>query len=154
MNNSNETKERKKLDLKRITESRVFWMILSLLAASLLWMYVTTTEGVEVEKTLTGVKIEFLGADAMRASSDLIVTEQDRTTVNLTLSGHAPRALQAHKLQRDGNGESQQRCGGRTVFGFLRYLLSRRRERERNNARPHVIGRREFLCGQASPQDH
>lgn len=86
MNNSNETKERKKLDLKRITESRVFWMILSLLAASLLWMYVTTTEGVEVEKTLTGVKIEFLGADAMRASSDLIVTEQDRTTVNLTLS--------------------------------------------------------------------
>ena len=62
-------------------------MILSLLAASLLWMYVTTTEGVEVEKTLTGVKIEFLGADAMRASSDLIVTEQDRTTVNLTLSG-------------------------------------------------------------------
>ena len=87
MNNSNETKERKKLDLKRITESRVFWMILSLLAASLLWMYVTTTEGVEVEKTLTGVKIEFLGADAMRASSDLIVTEQDRTTVNLTLSG-------------------------------------------------------------------
>ena len=87
MNNSNETKERKKLDLKRITDSRVFWMILSLLAASLLWMYVTTTEGVEVEKTLTGVKIEFLGADAMRASSDLIVTEQDRTTVNLTLSG-------------------------------------------------------------------
>ena len=62
MNNTNETNERKKLDLKRITDSRVFWMILSLLTASLLWLYVTTTEGVEVEKTLTGVKIEFLGA--------------------------------------------------------------------------------------------
>ena len=81
MNNTNGTKERKTLNLKRLTDSRVFWMILSLFAASLLWMYVTTTEGVEVQKTLTGVKIEFLGADAMRASSDLIVTEQDRTTV-------------------------------------------------------------------------
>ena len=87
MNNTNGTKERKTLNLKRLTDSRVFWMILSLFAASLLWMYVTTTEGVEVQKTLTGVKIEFLGADAMRASSDLIVTEQDRTTVNLMLSG-------------------------------------------------------------------
>ena len=87
MNNTNGTKERKTLNLKRLTDSRVFWMILSLFAASLLWMYVTTTEGVEVQKTLTGVKIEFLGADAMRASSDLIVAEQDRTTVNLTLSG-------------------------------------------------------------------
>ena len=87
MNNTNGTKERKTLNLKRLTDSRVFWMILSLFAASLLWMYVTTTEGVEVQKTLTGVKIEFLGADAMRASSDLIVTEQDRTTVTLTLSG-------------------------------------------------------------------
>ena len=87
MNNTNGTKERKTLNLKRLTDSRVFWMILSLFAASLLWMYVTTTEGVEVQKTLTGVKIEFLGADAMRASSDLIVTEQDRTSVNLTLSG-------------------------------------------------------------------
>ena len=87
MNNTNGTNERKTLNLKRFTDSRIFWMILSLFAASLLWMYVTTTEGVEVQKTLTGVKIEFLGADAMRASSDLIVTEQDRTTVNLTLSG-------------------------------------------------------------------
>ena len=87
MNNTNGTKERKTLNLQRLTDSRVFWMILSLFAASLLWMYVTTTEGVEVQKTLTGVKIEFLGADAMRASSDLIVTEQDRTSVNLTLSG-------------------------------------------------------------------
>lgn len=86
MNNTNEANERKPT-LKRIADSHVFWMILSLLAASLLWLYVTTTEGVEVEKTLTGVKIEFLGADAMRTSSDLIVTEQDRTSVNLTISG-------------------------------------------------------------------
>ena len=49
MNNTNGTKERKTLNLKRLTDSRVFWMILSLFAASLLWMYVTTTEGVEVQ---------------------------------------------------------------------------------------------------------
>lgn len=87
MNNTTEKKEKKPFTLKDLAESNAFWMIVSLIAASLLWLYVTTTEGVEIEKTLTGVKIEFVGADTMRTSNDLIVTEQDISTVNLTLSG-------------------------------------------------------------------
>jgi YbbR domain-containing protein len=76
---------KKKTKLQLITQSRVFWMILSFLGALILWMYVTTTEGVEVETTLSGIRIEFLGADALRESSGLIVTEQDRSALNLTL---------------------------------------------------------------------
>ena len=64
-----------------------FWMVFSLVAAIMLWLYVTTTEGVEREMTLSGVKIEFTGAEAMRQSNGLVVTEQDRNTVNLTVRG-------------------------------------------------------------------
>ncbi len=70
---------------KSLFDSRGFWMVFSLVAAIMLWLYVTTTEGVEREMTLSGVKVEFTGAEAMRESSGLIVTEQDRTSVNLTV---------------------------------------------------------------------
>ncbi|MBR3544627.1 MAG: hypothetical protein IKN76_01050, partial [Oscillospiraceae bacterium] len=71
----------------RILDSRGFWMAVSLLAAVILWLYVTTTEGVEREMMLSGVKIEFTGAESLRESSGLIVTEQDRTSVNITVKG-------------------------------------------------------------------
>ena len=70
---------------RRITDSRGFWMVVSLAAALLLWMYVNATEGVEGDKTLSGVAIEFRGAETLRESGGLIVTEKDRTTVNLTV---------------------------------------------------------------------
>ena len=71
----------------RILDRRGFWMAVSLLAAVILWLYVTTTEGVEREMMLSGVKIEFTGAESLRESSGLIVTEQDRTSVNITVKG-------------------------------------------------------------------
>ena len=73
--------------IKRIVDNRGFWMVVSLIVAVILWLYVNSTEGVEVEKVLSGVKIEFVGADALRESSGLIVTEKDRDSVNLTIKG-------------------------------------------------------------------
>ena len=70
-----------------ILDRRGFWMAVSLLAAVILWLYVTTTEGVEREMMLSGVKIEFTGAESLRESSGRIVTEQDRTSVNITVKG-------------------------------------------------------------------
>ena len=81
----NEQKELR-AQLKKVTDSRLFWMIVSLFAAILLWVYVTTTEGVTAEKTITNVPVEFVGADSLRESGGLVVTEQDRSSVNLTLS--------------------------------------------------------------------
>lgn len=76
---NNEQKKTK----RRFTDSRGFWIIVSLLMATLLWLYVTTTEGVEVETDITGVPIEFVGTDALRESSGLVITEQDQTSVDL-----------------------------------------------------------------------
>jgi len=72
---------------KTITDSKLFWFIVSLLAALILWLYVTNTEGIPTEKTFHGVKVEFLGEDELHESSGLIVTGQDCSTVDLTLSG-------------------------------------------------------------------
>ena len=82
----NEKKEIKEI-LRNITDSRLFWMVVSFLAAALLWLYVTTTEGVVIPKDLTNVPVVFLGTDTIRESSNLVVTEQDISSVNLTLSG-------------------------------------------------------------------
>ena len=78
--------EKKAFQIKHITQSDWFWAAISLLIAIFLWTYVTTTEGVEVTETFSNIPIEFVGADSLRESSGLIVTESDRTSVNLTLS--------------------------------------------------------------------
>lgn len=73
--------------IKKIKDSKLFWGVLSVLIAFALWAYVTSTEGVESEMTISDVKIEFIGADALRESRDLIVIEQDISSVDLTLKG-------------------------------------------------------------------
>lgn len=77
----------KRAKLKKITDSKTFWMVMSVLIAFFLWMYVTSTEGVETEKTINGVKVVFVGEEALRESSGLVITEQDAVTVDVTLSG-------------------------------------------------------------------
>jgi YbbR domain-containing protein len=85
--------------LKRFTDSKIFWVVVSVLASLLLWVYVTSTEGVEVVQTFPGVAVKFLGADTLRESSGLIVTSVDRTTVDLTLRG--PRSSIARLKSAD-----------------------------------------------------
>ena len=85
--NHKENAETKRIDWKNITNTRTFWLLVSLLAAFLLWMYVTSTEGVQIDKTFSGVKVVFAGEEALREASGLVITEQDSTTVDLTLSG-------------------------------------------------------------------
>jgi len=72
---------------KTITDSKAFWFIVSLFGALILWLYVTNTEGIPTEKTFNDVKIQFIGENELHESSGLIVTEQDITSVDLTLSG-------------------------------------------------------------------
>ena len=73
--------------LRRITDHKAFWVAMSILFSFVLWMYVTSTEEVESEKTIRGVKVVFVGEETLRDSSGLIVTEQDSATVDVTLSG-------------------------------------------------------------------
>ncbi len=72
---------------KSILESKPFSLILSLAIALLMWLYVTGTEGVTIEKEFRGVKVNYKGSEELSESSGLMVTGTDVSTVNLTLTG-------------------------------------------------------------------
>ena len=73
--------------VKRIINSRVFWAVLSLCAALLIWTYYTSNYGEAQTTTFYGVEVSYMGQDAMRDSLNLIVSNRDTTTVSVTLSG-------------------------------------------------------------------
>lgn len=70
-----------------ILDSHLFWAVLSLCAALVIWVYYTSNYGETQTMTFYGVEVTFTGQDAMRDSLNLIVSEQDATTVNVTLTG-------------------------------------------------------------------
>ena len=73
--------------IKKILDSRVFWIIFSLCAALLIWLYYTSNYAVTKTKTFYGVEVAFVGQDAMRDTLSMVVSDQDASTVNVTLRG-------------------------------------------------------------------
>ncbi|MGI5935257.1 MAG: YbbR-like domain-containing protein [Oscillospiraceae bacterium] len=73
--------------VRKITDSRLFWAIISILISVFLWMYVTASQGEDYRDTFQGVKVEFQGEEALREGKGLIVTEVDTTSVTVVLSG-------------------------------------------------------------------
>ena len=54
----------KKTNLSKIGNSRVLWIIVSIVLAFFLWVYVTIDEG-EYTETFFGVKVVFNGEEAL-----------------------------------------------------------------------------------------
>ena len=76
-----------KKGISKLWGSRLFWAALSLCAALIVWLYYTSNYGVSQTKVFYGVEVTFTGQDAMRDSLNLVVSNQDVTTVNVTLRG-------------------------------------------------------------------
>ena len=72
---------------KSLLDNSVFWAILSLLLATFIWVYYVSNYSTEMTRTFYGVEVTYLGRDAMRESQSLIISEEEATTVTLTLSG-------------------------------------------------------------------
>ncbi len=73
--------------IRRLFDSHLFWAAISLCAALFMWVYYTSNYGATRTQTFYGVEVTFLGQDAMRDARSLVVSEQDATTVNVTLTG-------------------------------------------------------------------
>ncbi len=71
----------------RILDSRVFWVIFSLCAALMLWIYYTSNYGATRTQTFYGVEVTFTGQEALRDTLNLVVSDQETDTVNVTLTG-------------------------------------------------------------------
>ena len=77
--------------MKKIYNSKAFWMIVSLLASLAIWVYVTSVETDEIKTTFRGVKVELVGEDILRDSKNLVVTDLDTSTVTVEVVG--PRRI-------------------------------------------------------------
>ena len=77
--------------MKKIYNSKAFWMIVSLLASLAIWVYVTSVETDESKTTFRGVKVELVGEDILRDSKKLVVTDMDTSTVTVEVVG--PRRI-------------------------------------------------------------
>jgi hypothetical protein len=50
-----------KQNKKKIYDSKIFWMILSLLASTILWAYISSQDTTAISATLKGVQVQFSG---------------------------------------------------------------------------------------------
>lgn len=81
-----------KIKNNRPAVHKALLIIAALLCSFILWMYVTSQEGSTQETVFSGVRVVFEGEDNMRDSRGLIITQNEVTSVRVTVSG-PPRVL-------------------------------------------------------------
>ena len=79
--------------IRAIRDSRIFWMVIALLASLAIWIYVTSEETDDFKTTFRNVRIEVVGEDALRNSRNLIVTDLNTSSVTVEITG--PRRVVA-----------------------------------------------------------
>lgn len=79
--------------LRIVLDSRIFWLIVSLLASLAIWIYVTSGETEDFKTTFRNVRIEVVGEESLRSSRNLIVTDLNTSSVTVEITG--PRRIVA-----------------------------------------------------------
>ena len=74
--------------MQRSSLQKVLMVIFSLVCAFLLWVYVTETNGTDIDRTLPGVKVIFEGETAMRESRGHIISDVTVNSVKVNLYGN------------------------------------------------------------------
>lgn len=77
-----------KLKVKNSTVSTVLWIVISLLASIMLWVYVTENEGQDITVSIPYVTLSFNGESTMRESREMIVSDVSTDMVTVTLTGN------------------------------------------------------------------
>ena len=67
--------------------SKILWMMLSLVLAFFIWTYYSMNYATEITRTFYGVEVTYSGDTALRDSLSLIVSNEEVTSVNVTLTG-------------------------------------------------------------------
>lgn len=73
--------------IKSFLDSKLFWVIFSLVASLIIWVYVTSAENDTVSVTLRGVQLELVGEEALKESKNLVITDIDTSTVTVVIQG-------------------------------------------------------------------
>ena len=76
---------------KKLSDSKIFWMIVSFLVSLSVWVYVTSVETVESTRTFRNVQVELVGEDTLLNLRNLVITDLNTPTVTVEISG--PRRI-------------------------------------------------------------
>ena len=76
-----------KSPLRRLSDSRIFWVIIALLASLSIWIYVTSADASDFRQTFRNVRVELIGEDTLRSSRNLVVTDLDISSVTVVITG-------------------------------------------------------------------
>ena len=72
---------------KKIYDSKVFWMVISLLCSLMMWAYVTSQDTTDQGRTLTGIQVEFQGQEELLSERNLSITDVSADTVSISVRG-------------------------------------------------------------------
>ena len=99
--------------LHKFLNNRVTWVITSLLISFFVWVYLAGTDTTTFNQTFYNVPVVFEGADSLRTTKGLIITDPEVTTVTVEVRGSRASigSLHASELQAvvDVSGISQAR---------------------------------------------
>ena len=73
--------------MKKLYDSRAFWMIVSILASLTLWIYVSSVDKEVITNTFRGVKVELVGEELLKTNRNMVVTDLDTNTVTIVMEG-------------------------------------------------------------------
>ena len=73
--------------MRKLYDSRAFWVIVSLITSLVFWIYVSSVETEEFKQTFRGVKVELVGETLLRDSKNLVITDLDTNTVTIEVVG-------------------------------------------------------------------
>ena len=80
-----------KSPLQAVLDSKLFWMLVSLLISLAIWTYVVSTESSLVTQVFRGVPVEITGDESLQSTRNLVVTDVDTNSVRVEIRG--PRRI-------------------------------------------------------------
>ena len=78
---------KEKKQTNKIYDSKVFWAVVSLILSLILWSYVSNIDGSIMDKTFSGVEVQFSGRDELISQKGLTITNVENTAVSVRLRG-------------------------------------------------------------------
>ncbi|NCC68706.1 MAG: hypothetical protein EOM14_11045, partial [Clostridia bacterium] len=70
----------------KLFDSKAFRVVISVVAAFLIWMYITSTQEDEIKREINNVQVVFSGAETMQESKGFVVTDVDTETVTVIIT--------------------------------------------------------------------
>ena len=84
---------------KKILDSKILYIFLSVLLAIALWFYVTSLDGNEDSETISGIQVEFAGVEALEQRGLMIVGDAPRVSVRVSAAPMVLARLDSQSVQ-------------------------------------------------------